>query len=254
MFSINHIIWLVICTLLIVISVRYINKNNVSLDKLLTAACVICVISEVIKVFTMMELVPSSDGSQMYVYLKPQHLPFHLCSIQIVMIFFVKFAEKGMLRTAVLAFMYPTCIVGAVLALIMTSIFQGTIEPSQAFMHPLAYQYFLYHTMLLILGISIHTTKQVEIDKKHYFSTIGLLGALGFISVYLNSMLAMPTYANGEIVSVDYIPNFFFTYKLPFPIYFNEIWQWYLYIGGIAVIAVIVIAVFYIPYFRKKDK
>lgn len=223
------------------------------MEKILTVACAVCVLSEVIKVFSMMELVPSSDGTTMYPYLMPQHLPFHLCSIQIIIIFYVKLAKDGKLKDALMAFLYPTCIFGAVLALVMPSIFTGgTVELSQAFTHPLPYQYFLYHTMLIILGISIIITGEVDIRRKHYFSTVGILGILAFISVYLNSWMAAPTYVSGELMNVDYTPNFFFTVKLPFDVVYTEIWQWYLYVGGIAVAGPIVIALFYLPFFKKK--
>ena len=253
MFSTVHIIWLVISAVIIIISLTAIRKNNIPLEKILNIACIICILSEVIKVFSSMQLVPSADGTTMYPYMLPQHLPFHLCSIQIIVIFYVRFAGEGKLKEALQAFLYPTCIIGAVLALIMPSIFTGgTLELSQAFTHPLAYQYFLYHTMLVILGVSIVITGEVELKRKHYFSTVGILGVLAFISVYLNSMLAAPTYVSGKLMHVDYTPNFFFTVKLPFDIVYTEIWQWYLYVACIAVAAIIVIALFYLPYFKKK--
>ncbi|MBP3384002.1 MAG: YwaF family protein [Firmicutes bacterium] len=253
MFSTVHIIWLIICAAVIAASLIYIKKCRITLDKILNVCCAVCVISEVIKVFSMMELVPSADGSTMYPYMMPQHLPFHLCSIQIIIIFFVRFAADGKVKEAFTAFLYPTCIFGAVLALMIPSIFTGgTIELSQGFTHPLAYQYFLYHAMLIILGAGIVMTGETDIRRKHYLSTVGILGVLAFISVYLNSWLAAPTYVSGELVHVDYTPNFFFTVKLPFDIVYTEIWQWYLYVAGIAAAGLAVIALFYIPFLRKK--
>ena len=253
MFSTVHLIWLTISLIIIFISLKTIKDRSVTLDKLLTVACVICIVSEVIKVFSSMQLVPSADGTTMYPYMLPQHLPFHLCSIQIIIIFYVKFTKNTRVRELLLAFLYPTCIIGAVLALIMPSIFTGgTLELTQAFTHPLAYQYFLYHSMLIILGTGVIVTKEVDIRRKHYFTTIGILGILAFISVYLNSMLADPTYVSGELMHVDYTPNFFFTVKLPFDIVYTEIWQWYLYFGFIVIAAIIIIALFYLPFFRKK--
>lgn len=253
MFSTVHLIWLTISLIIIFISLKTIKDRSVTLDKLLTIACVICIVSEVIKVFSSMQLVPSADGTTMYPYMLPQHLPFHLCSIQIIIIFYVKFTKNTRVREMLLAFLYPTCIIGAVLALIMPSIFTGgTLELTQAFTHPLAYQYFLYHSMLIILGVGVIITKEVDIRRKHYFTTIGILGILAFISVYLNSMMADPTYVSGELMHVDYTPNFFFTVKLPFDIVYTEIWQWYSYFGFIVIAAIIIIALFYLPFFRKK--
>lgn len=253
MFSTVHLIWLTISLIIIVVSLKIIKDRKVTLDKLLSVACVACIVSEFIKVFSSMQLVPSADGTTMYPYMLPQHLPFHLCSIQIIIIFYVKFTKNSRAREVMLAFLYPTCIIGAVLALIMPSIFTGgTLELTQAFTHPLAYQYFLYHSMLIILGTSVIITKEVELRRKHYFSTIGILGILAFVSVYLNSMLAAPTYISGELMHVDYTPNFFFTVKLPFEIVYTEIWQWYLYVGCIILAAIVIIALFYLPFFRKK--
>jgi len=53
--------------------------------------------------------------------------------------------------------------------------------------------------------------------------------------------------------SVDYTPNFFFTYKFPIGIVFTEIWHWYIYIAVIAVAAAAVIGLMYLPFCRKKN-
>lgn len=228
------------------------NKYKPDLKRVLTFCCAGAVASELVKVFSMIQLVPSSDGSFMTPFMEPQHLPFHLCSIQLIIIFYVRFAKEGSARTALLAFMYPTCAAGAFLALLMPSIFTNSIDVTQAFTHPIGYQYFLYHSMLIVLGIYIITSRQVDIQKKHYWSTVGILAGMAFISLYLNSWLASPNYQNGELVSVDYTPNFFFTYETPIGIQFTEIWQWYLYLGIIIVLAFVMIALFYIPVFRRK--
>ena len=253
MFSIYHIIWLVICVAVMIAAIIYLKKQRPQLKDVLTVACIVSIASELIKVFSTIQMVPSSDGTMMYPYLEVQHLPLHLCSLQILVIFYVRFSSNDKLRDKLLAFMYPTCIVGAVLALMMTSIFNATIEVTQAFTHPLAYQYFLFHTMLLLLGIYIPMSGEVELDWKHYRSTMAILAVLGFLSIYINSLLAKATYVSGVLQSVDYTPNFFFTYKFPIGIVFTEIWQWYIYIAVIAVAAAAVIGLMYLPFCRKKN-
>ena len=77
---------------------------------------------------------------------------------------------------------------------------------------------------------------------------------MALISIYLNSWMSMATYENGEVVSVDYTPNFFFTYKPPVPFDFTAIWQWYVYFVILLVVVCIFALVFYAPFFKKGKK
>lgn len=155
MFTVYHFVWLAVCAALIAGALIFLKKRRPPLKNVLSVCCVLCVASELVKDLSVIKMVPSADGSMLLPYMEMQHLPFHLCSIQILLIFFVRFARPGKARTTVLAFMYPTALIGAALALAMPSIFSSTIEVSQAFTHPLAYQFFLYHSMLVVLGAYI---------------------------------------------------------------------------------------------------
>ncbi|MBQ6653947.1 MAG: YwaF family protein [Erysipelotrichaceae bacterium] len=254
MFSIYHIIWLVICLAIVAGFTVYLKKNKPELKDVLSVCCVVCVLSEIIKVFSMIRMVPSSDGSLVYPYIELNHMPLHLCSIQILIIFYARFSKKSDFHDSVLAFMYPTTILGAFMALAMPSIYSTTIRPDQSFTHPMAYQFFLYHTMLIILGLYIYRCGEVEIRPKHYFSTMGIVALMAFLSLYVNSLLASPTYVNGQLVSVDFITNMFFTYRPPINIALTEIWHWYLYLAVITVLAFALVAVFYIPVFRRAKR
>lgn len=252
MFTINHVIWLVISFAVMIAAIVLLNKYKPDLQKVLTAACVGAVLSEVTRAFSLMHLVPSADGTMATPFLELHNLPFHLCSVQVLLIFYTRFAKDGKLRTAILAFMYPTCAAGAFIALFVPIIFTDDIHVSQAFTHPIAYQYFLYHAMLVILGVYIAISKQVQIERKHCLTTIGILSFMAYVSIYLNSWMAMVTYKNGEVVSVDYTPNFFFTYKPPVPFEFTAIWQWYVYFLILVAVVCIFALVFYLPFFKKK--
>lgn len=251
MFTINHFIWLGICAVLVTGSMIVLQKKKPRLSSVLNVCCVVCVISELIKTFSMMQMVPSADGSRMYLYIEMSHMPLHLCSLQIITIFFVRFAKESNFRNIILAFMYPTCVLGAFMALLMPSIFSTSISVTQAFTHPLAYQFFLYHTMLIVLGLYIFTSKQVDIRPKHYLTTLAALGVMAFVSLYLNSMFAVPVYNSQELVNVEYSPNFFFTYRTPIGIKLTEMWHWYVYLAIIGALAVTLIAVFFIPVFAR---
>ena len=254
MFSPLHFVWLGICAVIIAASTAFLLRRRPPLRSVLTVLCCLCVASELVKVFTSVEMVPSADGSEVYPYLPLRHVPLHLCSLQIILIFYARFARDGGTRTAVLAFMYPTCLAGAALALIMPSIYSGPLSFADAFLWPMSWQFFLYHAGLVVLGLYIILSKQVDLRPKHFLSTCLMLGGAAFVSIYLNSIFASPTYENGELLSVDYVTNFFFTFEPPFDLGITEKWQWMLYVAAICAIGLAVISALYIPVFRRAKR
>ncbi len=254
MFTVNHIIWMIISFLAVAASIILLKKYNPPIKKVLSIACVGAVASELVKTFSVVQMVPSSDGSTMHLYIESQHLPLHLCSIQLILIFIARFGKESRFKDALLAFMYPTCIVGAFFAILLPSIFPTTVDPQKAFVDPHAYQYFLYHAMLIILGAYIVLSRQVNLRPKHYFTTLGGLLGMAFISFYLNSIFASPTYVNGELISVDYGANFFFTFETPIGIELTQLWHWYIYLGVLITLVMLFLTIFYIPVFRAAKK
>lgn len=254
MFTYYHIIWLVISALVIFIALHLLLKYKPEIKQVFTAACVIAVVSELVKAFSAIDIVPSSDGSVMYPYIEGTFVPLHLCSIQIINIFIVRLAKDGPFKETLLAFMYPTCTVGAFMALLMPSLYTDSIEPHQSFISPLAYEYFGYHITLIILGLYIFLSKKVDIRPKHFWSTLGILAALAHISLYLNSLFSVPTYVNGELISVDFGANFFFTFQTPIGIALTEKWHWFIYLAIIFSLAVLFVWLFYIPVFIRAKK
>lgn len=251
MFTVNHLIWIGICVILLILGFYYLNKCRPTLQQVLNIACIGAILSEVTKTFSVLQVVPATDGSTMHLYMELGHLPFHLCSIQIIFIFIARYGGKSKWRDDLLAFMYPTCTAGAFLAILLPSIFDSSISVSQAFTHPLAYQYFLYHVMLILLGMYIAMSGEVRIQARHMKSSFGILALLAFVSLYLNSMFAVPTYVNGELISVNYTSNFFFTQRTPIGIALTEKWHWFVYYGIIALLAVALLGAFYLPFMKK---
>ncbi len=254
MFSVYHIIWLAISFTAIITGLILLMKHKPEIDKVLTVGCIGAVASEFTKVFSLIELVPSSNGETMHLYIQMEHLPLHLCSLQIIFLFITRFTKNTALKNNILGFMYPTCSVGAFMALLMPSIVPKPISVNQMFTHPIGYEYFLFHSLLIIIGAYIFLSGKVDLKPKNYFITLGLLVLFAFISLYLNSMFASPTYVNGELVSVDYTANFLFTYKTPIGIELTEMWHWYLYLGIIITVAVGFLTLFYIPVFKRAKK
>ena len=211
-------------------------------------------LSEVVKILTYAQMVPTADGTAMNMFIERRHLPLHLCSIQIFLIFYARFSESLRNRETILAFMYPTCIAGAASALLLPSIFSADVAPAAAFTSPIAYQFFIYHSMLIVLGIYIARSGEVELTFKRFWPTLAIFYAFGFISLYLNSAFAYATYSGTELLSVENTPNFFFTFRTPIGIALTEIWQWYVYIAILAVLAFLLIGAFFLPFRNKPEK
>lgn len=254
MFSIQHFIWLFITFSLVAVSLICCLKKRPGLEKFLNVACLICLASELIKIFSSVELIPSSDGLTYFPYIQTQHLPFHLCSVQIIFIFIVRFAKDSPAKDRIYGFLYPTTIIGALFALALPSIFSTSISVQEAFTHPLAYQFFVYHGMLIVLGVYIYIEKKDTFTSSYYFSTEAILFLISVVSIYINSIFASPVYKNGQLVSVEYVTNFFFTYRTPIGIPLTEKWQWILYLGILFALCWLTIGLAYIPVFIKSRK
>ena len=173
-----------------------------------------------------------------------------MCSIQIIFIFYAKFAKESNAKNNLLAFMYPTCLLGAIMAILMPSIFSGGAE--DAFTSALSYQYFGYHMMLIVLGIYIPLCKEVKIEKKNYWISVCMLLVLGFVSIYLNSMFSTVEFEGPD--TYEHVVNFFFTFKNPIGLKLTEVWHWYLYLIVIFALVLGLFALCYLPYFKKKKE
>ena len=205
-------------------------------------------------IFFKMKMVPSGSGELLLPYIPMNHLPLHFCSMQIIFIAAAKFMKNDKYREALLAYMSPTCFLGGLFALAIPSIFTTTISIKQAFTSPISYQFFIFHSMLVALGLIIARSGEIEWSMKHFRNTTLTVYLLGFISIYLNSMLASPTYEDGRLVSVDFWTNFFFTYQNPLGIKLTEVWQWYLYLLVLMLLTVILLYLFHLPLVRGKEE
>ncbi|MDO4740744.1 MAG: YwaF family protein [Eubacteriales bacterium] len=253
MFELCHFIWIAISALAAFLSIFYYKKAKPPLEKVLSAACGLSIVSEVVKTLTMLQAVPSADGSVVYLYLDLANLPLQLCSIQILLIFIVRFTRSAKLRENLLAFMYPTCLLGALLAIALPS-FLNDMTPLQRLTSPRVYQYFLYHIMLLSMGIYIAMSGCVRFRIRHLFSSLGTLCILGFSSLYINSMFAAPVYQSGQLVSIEYMPNFFFTQALPVHFPLAEKWQWLVWLCVELLLAFVLFSLCFLPLILREKR
>ncbi len=254
MFTLYHFVWLGISVPVIVTALMLLLKYRPPMKKVLSVACICCIFSELFKIFGVLQMVPDQSGQSMHLYLEMQNLPLHLCSLQIIAIYCARFMKEGKARDALLGFMYPTCTAGAFFALLLPSIFDKSTTAMDAFVSTHPYEYFLYHSMLIVLGLYIFLSKQVDLQPRHCLTTFGMLGATALFSIYTNSMFSHAVYTNGDLVSVEYTPNFFFVFETPIGIELTEMWHWYVYLAILLTLASLLIVGFYIPVFRRAKK
>ena len=254
MFTWRHLLWLVICAGIVSVVMYAYNKRRPNLERVITVALYIAIASELSEIFSIIELVPSRNGELMLPYLPLNHFPLHMCSMQIILIAVAKFMKNEKRREHLLAFMAPTCVFGGFFAMLLPSIFSTTIPVERCFTSIIGYQFFLYHTMLIILGLIIVRSGRVAWSMKHYRNTLLMVYLMGVISLFLNSMFASPTYVDGKLVSVDFWTNFFFTYQNPLGIHITQLWQWYLYILVLYALVAFLLFMFYLPLIRRNRK
>lgn len=254
MYTWRHLLWLLICAGMISGILYAYGKKRPGLDRVLTTALIVAALSEAAKMAGVIELVPSKNGELLQPYLPLNHLPLHFCSIQVILIAAAKFMKQEKRREALLAFMAPTCVLGGIAALLMPSIFSTTISVEQAFTSPASYQFFIFHAMIIALGLIIVRSGRIQWSMRHFRKTTLMVYLLGLLSIYLNSVLASPAYEDGRLISVDFRTNFFFTYQNPLGIRITELWQWYLYLLIIALLAALLLFLFHLPLVKGKRK
>lgn len=229
MFTWQHFVWLAI-SVVIVLAMLFIQKRfKLSFDVVLTIMCVMSVLSEVVKILCNMEEANYSKGGMI---LDPGDLPFHLCSIQIFLMFTLKFLiKKPSTKEHMLAFMCPSMIIGAVLALFIPTV-------GVQFEKVQVYQYFIFHAFLIFFAIYILKEKLVKWTWSRYPRNLACLGGLALFSMWMNSILS------GVLPRT----NFMYLVRPPMenlPI-LNLDHGWYAYFATLAVLAVVLIGIFHV--------
>lgn len=198
-------------------------------------------------------MVPSADGSKFYPYYSDGDFPLYMCSMQIAGILFCKFTVNERNKKCILAYMYPSCILGAVASIIIPTILSGSpVTFKEIFTDPMPYEFFTYHSMLFVIGWTIY--KQVDLKPKDLISTLYILVALGFGSIVLNSAMAERVYINGELQSIDHVAGYFFTMTTADGSSLNPKAVWLKWFLTLAAITIAVFILLYIPVFIKEKK
>lgn len=255
MFSFQHIIWLVICGAIIFLCRYLISKYKIGFDKVLIGCIIVCIASEFTKIISSIEVLPLADGSGYVPYLEMSYLPLHLCSIQIVFILILKFIDKNSkFFRILLAFVYPTSIAGAVGALLVPTVFTSSVPSEEAFLHPIVYQYFLFHTMLILFGLSIYHFYGAKFTYKDCINAITMGISLFFVSLYVNSVFSIPQYNNGTLVGIEKSVNYFITFTPPINVQLRSKAEWLLYLFMLLAISILIIVILYLPVLLRNKR
>lgn len=141
MFSLGHIIWILISFFLIFVSLVLLNKFKIDTRKLLIICFILGAGSEIIKIITSMEILPmvrpevvvSGEGSSLVYtptgmyspYLEVSHLPFELCSLMNFFILAAIIIKDEKIREKLLTFMYVAGVIGGTVGIIIAYITVG---------------------------------------------------------------------------------------------------------------------------------
>lgn len=232
MFTPNHVIWLGLCALGIVLGLAAAEKKNISAKTAGTVMCAISVFSESCKMMT--HMLPSPQGG---FALDPNALPFHLCSMQIFIVFFITFAKPSPLREKVVSFSVPAALLGGIMAMLIPT-------DGVDFRDPLAYQCFIFHAGLVWLALYFIRTRQVDMGRKAYGRNLLILLGLAGLMIYVNGAL----FAYGT--------NFMFLTRPPMeglPI-LNLDHGWYGYFLSLAALAVVLMTLAHLPFMLSERK
>ena len=139
-----------------------------------------------------------------------------------------------------MAFMFPTLIGGGIMAFVVPN------NPvNEGFLSVIAFQFFIYHAMLVFLGFYMYLTKPVKFNIKSYFTAYGVLAAIAFIMIYFNAMFGGPEH-NTNFMYVVQGPMEGTSVSIP---YMNTDHGWYVYMLQMASMAFLWFTILYSPVF-----
>ncbi len=226
MFTVNHFIWLAACAIAIVLALREAEKRKISVKTAGMCMCAVCLLSETCKVMT--HMLPSPEGG---CALDPNALPFHLCSMQLFVVFYITFGKDSPAKQKVVSFFTPAALLGGVMAMLIPTdgVDFRDIQP---------YQGFVYHAGLVWMAAYLLRSRQVDMGHRAYVRNLAILLAVAILMIYVNGAF----YAYGT--------NFMFLTRPPMeglPL-LNLKHGWYVYILNLSALAVTLLTLVHLPW------
>lgn len=232
MFTPNHFIWLGLCAAGIVLGLLLADRKHISAQTAAKVMAGIAIVSESCKMMT--HMLPSPLGG---CALDPNALPFHLCSMQVFVVFYLALAKPSDVREKVVSFFVPTALLGGIMAMLIPT-------DGVDFRDPIPYQGFSFHAGLVWLALYFIRTRQVNLGRRALGRNLLILLALAGTAIYINGAL------------FDYGTNFMFLTRPPLeglPI-LNLNHGWYVYFLTIVLVAVSLMSLLHLPFILADGK
>lgn len=226
MFTLEHIIWIVLCIIFIIAMMMIAKYKNMNLKKAGLVMSIIALISEISKILSNME--ESVKGGM---HLDPGALPFHLCSLMIFVVIYITFAKENKFKKLLINFTSVMGVLGSFCAIMIPT--NGT-----SFTSVLAYQCFVYHAGLLWFSLYLIVSKNATFTFKTMLQNMVILLILVIFNLYVNSALSV------------YDVNFMYLTRPPMenlPI-LNLDNGWYAYLLSLLLVGLLLTTIFQLPF------
>lgn len=269
MFTTGHLIWIGISIVLIIAGILYLKKTKPPLIKVIKICFFLGLISEFVKIFSVALIVPvvnpavvMQNGQPVLTYipendytplLGSEHIPLELCSLQIVLMLLAILIKDEKKKQNIYAIMYPTGVIGGVFGIVFSGAASYAALMGDFFTSARMYQFFLYHSMIVVLSIYIGMCPESGLTFKKWRLALFALILMDIPTFYLNSVLSNKVYFNGELVGATHRINLFSSYVNPLGLVLTEKWQWLLYLLIRFVLALILLILVYIPFRRRPN-
>ena len=226
LFGTKHLILIGISIVLIVLF--YYLSRKLKHNQVCKTLFYVGIVSEIIKIFYYTIANEATHGG----ILPKSDLPFHLCSIQIIFITIINFANSEKLKRFLYSFMLPSCLLGGIAAILIAT------DSSRNGTFIITLQYFLYHIALVVFSLHLFTTKEIKFDIKDYFNCFKFLLVIMFFAFYINSIV----YDGSNSINFMYVAS---PPQKGLP-YLNEDSGWFVYILRYALLIVVCVTGCYI--------
>ncbi len=258
MFSVGHLLWITISLFLIVFGLIFCRIRSPRWEDLVKCCFWLGLLSELVKIFSVTEILPIvepvlSGASVSYKvsgtyspYLENADLPFELCSLQIPFYALVIWCRDPKWKRRFTSLIFVTGIIGGTLGILLAYIAPEHPTVRDFFTSPRAWQYFLYHAMVVTAGINAGFRRDSTVSLRDLKGVLAALASLDIITLYLNSIFSEPVYVSAKPVGLLYRANFFSSYVNPIGLVLTEKWQWIVYLIVRLLIAVITILLLFL--------
>ena len=267
MFSTGHLMWIGISVALIVFGMVACLRRKPSEEHFLKICLAIGITSEAVKLFSVMRILPMVDiavngaaldytyAGQYTPYLEMADLPLELCSLQIVFMPLMLLIKKPEWKSRMRALIYVTGVIGGTLGIALAEVTVDYSTVREYLTSPRIYQFFLYHSMVVTLGLYMGFGPDSDVSLHGYKETMGLLLAMDVPTFYLNSVFSQPVYVAGKPEGIVYRTNFFSSYVNPLGLVLTQRWQWLAYLAiRLAIAAVLIAFLLLLPSRRQRNR